>query len=58
MKIPFAPSYLVYAMGYYGKLCTTLGYYLSRAITQSMSTLVSLKRFEVISFYYKNSKLI
>lgn len=46
MKIPFVPSYLVFAMGYYSRLCTTVGFYLSRAITMCMSALVSLGRFQ------------
>ena len=46
MRIPFVPSYLVFAMGYYSRLCTTVGFYLSRAITMWMSALVSLRRYE------------
>ena len=47
MNLPLKPSFLVYAMGFYTKACTMLGYYLSRTITMSMGALVSLKRFEV-----------
>lgn len=47
LNVPLLPSYLVFAMGYYTKLCTTLGYYLSRSITMTMGALVSLNRFEV-----------
>ena len=46
MRIPFVPSYLVFAMGYYARLCTTVGFYLSRAITMCMGALVSLRRYE------------
>ena len=63
MQIPFVPSYLVFAMGYYSRLCTTVGFYLSRAITMCMSALVSLSRFEEFLLYtefkhqnYNNSR--
>ena len=54
-KATFVSSYVVYSMGYYSKLCTTIGYYMNRAITNLMSSLVSLNRFEVvIIFIYLN----
>lgn len=53
-EIPLKPAYIVYALAFYTRLNGTLGYFLSKAIRNGASTLVSLKRVEVNSCSFHN----
>ena len=50
-KVPLKSSYIVFAIGFYSRLCSNLGYFLSRVIIMTIGGLISMRRFEVTNFF-------
>jgi hypothetical protein len=46
-EVPLKVAFIVFAIGYYNRLCCNLGYFLTRAVLNLISGIISIKRFEV-----------
>jgi hypothetical protein len=46
-SIPLQTSFVVFAIGFYTRLCISLGYFMSKAIMAIMSDMITLRRFQV-----------
>lgn len=51
-SIPLLPSYMVFIMGYFRKISELIGIFFIRAVTMMLNANVSLKRIEVLKFFY------
>jgi hypothetical protein len=51
-EVTLNPAFIIYALAFYTRLNGTLGYFLSKAIRNGASTLVSIKRVEVNTFLF------
>lgn len=47
-KKPLFPSYMVFILGYYRKICESIGMFFVRAVTHIINAHISIKRIEVV----------